>query len=79
MPIFEFLCTSCGNMFERLVYGSDEVHCEKCGSTETTKLLSKSSSLSGIRQEGRVPGDTGCCGSAPASRGCVPGSCCGKA
>lgn len=82
MPIFEFLCASCGNVFEKLVYGSkDELTCLKCGSTELTKLLSKSSSLSGAKQKGKLPGigDTGCCGSAPSSRGCVPGSCCGKA
>ncbi len=81
MPIFEFLCTSCGNVFEKLVYGSsDEVICRNCGSSELTKLLSTSSSLSGTKQ-GKVPGigDTGCCGSAPSSRGCIPGSCCGKA
>ncbi len=82
MPIFEFLCRSCGNVFEKLLYGSsDEVSCGKCGSFELTKLLSKSSSLSGAKQDGNVPGigDTGCCGSAPSSRGCIPGSCCGKA
>lgn len=82
MPIFEFACTSCGNVFEKILYGgSDEVSCEKCGSSELTKLLSKSSSLSGSKQKGQLPGigDTGCCGSGPSSQGCVPGSCCGKA
>jgi putative FmdB family regulatory protein len=81
MPIFEFLCTSCGNVFEKLVYASSEkIACLKCGSFELTRLLSSTSSLSGAKQGGRVPGagDTGCCGSAPSSRGCVPGSCCGK-
>ena len=82
MPIFEFLCTTCGSIFEKLVYGnSEEVSCLKCGSPELTKLPSKSSSLSGAKQEGKVPGigDTGCCGSSPSSHGCIPGSCCGKA
>ena len=81
MPIFEFLCGSCGNVFEKLTYGNSEVvACLKCGSTDLTKLLSRSSTLSG-KQEGRLPGsgDTGCCGTAPSTRGCVPGSCCGKA
>ena len=81
MPIFEFLCTCCGNVFEKLVYrGSEEVSCQKCGSSELTKLLSKPSNLSGTKQEGKLPGigDTGCCGSAPSSQGCIPGSCCGK-
>ncbi len=82
MPIFEFLCTSCGNVFEKVVYGgSEEVCCLKCGSAQLTKLLSATSSLSGAKHEGKLPGigDTGCCGSAPSYQGCVPGSCCGKA
>ncbi len=80
MPIFEFLC-ACGNVFEKLVYSDGEnVSCVKCGGSELTKLPSKSSSLSGAKQEGKVPGigDSGCCGSSPSSLGCVPGSCCGK-
>ncbi|MDR3556859.1 MAG: zinc ribbon domain-containing protein [Syntrophobacteraceae bacterium] len=82
MPIFEFSCPSCGNVFEKIVYGnSEEVRCEKCGGSEVTKLLSTPSSLSGVRAEGRLPGagDTGCCGGSPSSKGCVPGSCCGRA
>ena len=75
MPIFEFACTSCGNVFEKILYGiSDEVSCAKCGSSELTKLLSKSSSLSGVKPQGKLPGtgDTGCCGSAPSSRAVYP-------
>ena len=82
MPIFEFLCTSCGNTFEKLVYeNGEEISCGNCGNTVLKKLLSRSSSLSGTKQAGKLPGagDTGCCGSAPSSQGCVPGSCCGKA
>ncbi len=82
MPIFEFLCTSCAGVFEKIVYDSSEaVTCPKCGSTDLNKLLSATSTLSGTKQDGRVPGlgDTGCCGSAPSSQGCIPGSCCGKA
>ncbi len=82
MPIYEFLCKSCGNVFEHLVFGTGEgTSCQKCGSPDLTKLLSASSSLSGANRDGRLPGagDTRCCGSAPSSRGCVPGSCCGKA
>ena len=82
MPIFEFLCTSCGNVFEKIVYaGGQELCCEKCGGAELTKLLSAPSSLSGVKSEGKLPGsgDTGCCGTSPSSKGCVPGSCCGRA
>jgi putative FmdB family regulatory protein len=31
MPIFEYLCEDCGNKFEKLVRGSDGVHCPSCG------------------------------------------------
>lgn len=82
MPIFEFVCASCGNVFEKIVYAeSEELACEKCGSSELTKLLSTPSSLSGVKSEGKIAGagDTGCCGHSPSSKGCVPGSCCGKA
>lgn len=82
MPIFEYLCGSCGNVSEKLVLGEEEkVVCPQCGSGDLRKLLSTSSSASGAKGSGRLPGagDTACCGSAPSSRGCVPGSCCGKA
>ncbi|MEN6438439.1 MAG: zinc ribbon domain-containing protein [Syntrophobacter sp.] len=82
MPIFEYLCVSCGHVFETIQYGNGEkVSCPKCGSPELSKLLSATSSLSGSKPDGKIPGmgDTGCCGANPTSRGCVPGSCCGKA
>ncbi len=84
MPIFEFLCASCGNVSEKLVLGSEEnVVCAKCGGSEVKKLLSTTSTASGAKQGERLPmpgtGGGACCGSAPAARQCVPGSCCGKA
>ncbi len=82
MPIFEFACATCGNIFEKIVYGKSEaVSCDKCGSSELTKLFPRPSSLSGAKTEGGLPGpgDTGCRGGSPSSKGCVPGSCCGRA
>ncbi|MDR3567381.1 MAG: zinc ribbon domain-containing protein [Syntrophobacteraceae bacterium] len=82
MPIFEFQCTSCGNVFEKIVSaGSPDLRCEKCGCPDLKRLLSTPSSLSGVKSVDRLPGagDTGCCGASAASKGCVPGSCCGKA
>jgi len=82
MPIYEFLCASCGAVSERLVMsGEDRVDCPRCGGSDMRKLLSATSSASGAREGTRLPsaGDTGCCGSSPGSQGCVPGSCCGKA
>jgi putative FmdB family regulatory protein len=31
MPIYEYKCEECDNNFEKLVYGSQEVCCPKCG------------------------------------------------
>jgi len=43
MPIFEFVCSQCGNPFEELVRSSssvDEVVCPVCHSTEVRKKVS---------------------------------------
>ena len=41
MPMYEYRCNKCGEIFEELVSSDDEkVPCPKCGSTETEKLLS---------------------------------------
>lgn len=81
MPIFEYLCVECARVTERLVFSEAEtVECPHCGSTRMQKLLSVTSSASGVKGENRLPGkdDTGCCGSRPGTQGCVPGSCCGR-
>ncbi len=81
MPIFEFLCTECGEISEVLVTSSDgSPACKSCGSAKLKKLLSATSSLSGAARRGLPgPSDTACCGSSPAHAGCAgPGSCCGK-
>ncbi|HEX9021949.1 MAG TPA: zinc ribbon domain-containing protein, partial [Nitrospirota bacterium] len=42
MPIYEYHCNACGADFEKLVFGSKpEVSCEKCGSKDTGKRLSR--------------------------------------
>lgn len=82
MPIFEILCEQCGKSGEVLVFSKDAILlCPSCGSDQTTKLMSATSSLTG--KEGQHfpgSGDTACCGSTPDRAGCAgPGSCCGKA
>ena len=41
MPIFEYICTSCGNEFEAIVRGSESAHCPKCEDTRLEKKLSR--------------------------------------
>ena len=43
MPIFEYVCTNCGERFEKLVLSSKrarQLSCPSCGSTEVKKALS---------------------------------------
>jgi putative FmdB family regulatory protein len=81
MPIYEIICRACGKTAEVLmVSGNAELLCPHCGSGQTTKLMSATSSLSG-RDGQKMPGpkDTTCCGNLPPQAGCAgPGSCCGK-
>lgn len=81
MPIFDYVCASCGNTSEILMTGSeDQPKCAACGG-QLNKLISAPSSLSGVSRN-RLPGanDTGCCGSRPGEGSCAgPGSCCGRA
>jgi len=49
MPIYEFRCKSCGNIFEYLCFSSSEsmeVRCPHCGGEQTERLLSTFSSYS---------------------------------
>ena len=42
MPIYEYECDTCHNVFERLVFVEDDkdIECPKCHETKTRKLLS---------------------------------------
>lgn len=82
MPLYDFLCTDCGQVAEMLVFSEDSpVRCGRCGGGDLKRLMSAHSSFSG-KPSTAMPGagDTACCGSSPGHAGCAgPGSCCGKA
>lgn len=40
MPIYEYICSRCGEEFEKLVFGNKAVECPKCSSGEVEKKLS---------------------------------------
>jgi putative FmdB family regulatory protein len=43
MPIFEFRCKKCKNIFEELIFSSADqkkIACPKCGSQRSEKLMS---------------------------------------
>lgn len=44
MPVYEYRCAACGKKFQILVgvvASPDEEHCPHCGSSDTTKLVSR--------------------------------------
>jgi putative FmdB family regulatory protein len=67
MPIYEFKCKKCGNVFEFLCFrsaDSDAVTCPSCGENKTEKLLSTFASCSSSSGSA-FPGSA-------ASSSCVP-------
>jgi len=55
MPIFEFVCKSCGHVFESLVMGSgkiENVTCEECDSSDVEKKMSTFAAKSGGKTSG---------------------------
>lgn len=68
MPIYEYHCNECGNDFETLVFGSQEVVCPKC-SGSVNRVMSCCSFKSGT-------GDFKTSGSGNSScSGCTSSSC----
>lgn len=48
MPIYEYKCNECGNVFSKLVFSQTaEIECTKCSSGDVEKLISLISSSSG--------------------------------
>jgi putative FmdB family regulatory protein len=75
MPIFEYRCPDCTQVFDKLVSFSEagrEVHCPTCG-TQASKLLSTFAAIgvaggsSSEMSAATMGGGGGCCG----------GGCCG--
>ncbi len=69
MPIFEFVCSECGNPFEELVRSASavsEVVCPSCGSQQVKKQISTFAS--------KVSGGGGFSLGSPAASSCSPGS-----
>lgn len=69
MPIYEFRCEDCGEIFEELVFGGDlaGIKCKKCGSERVKKLMS----ACGFKSESGFVGSA----SGGACSSCAGGTC----
>jgi putative FmdB family regulatory protein len=57
MPIYEFQCRKCGNVFEQLVFASDKTEallCPSCGANDPCKLMSSFSCSSSGGESGEA-------------------------
>jgi putative FmdB family regulatory protein len=69
MPLYEFSCSSCGHVFEELIFRQSEIEeleCPKCGVQQVNKLMSSFSAGSAQRSAGSTAASSG--------GGCGPGS-----
>jgi len=71
MPIFEFRCLQCGNLFEKLFLHPDErvdISCPHCHSESFERVVSRSNYAMGAGPGGKKPKIT--------ARSCGPSSQC---
>ncbi|MBE0467865.1 MAG: zinc ribbon domain-containing protein [Candidatus Desulforudis sp.] len=71
MPIFEFRCLECGNLFEKLFRNNEEkvaVACPECRSESFERVISRSNHQLGTVKGGKKPKLT--------TKSCSPGNTC---
>ncbi|HET9481245.1 MAG TPA: zinc ribbon domain-containing protein, partial [Candidatus Polarisedimenticolia bacterium] len=62
MPLFDFLCDSCGHRFEELVSEGEVPPCPECGGAKAERLLPVFAVGSRERGAAPAPGACGTCG-----------------
>jgi putative FmdB family regulatory protein len=68
MPMYEYLCRTCGEKFEKLVLSSEaRIVCPRCESSACERLYSSFAFGGGRKSLARVPAARGC--------GCSAGGC----
>ena len=71
MPIFEFRCLECGNIFEKLfvnTHDSVDLECPECQSCTFERVVSKTSHVMGVGPGGKKPKIS--------EKSCAPGNKC---
>jgi len=65
MPIFEFKCLKCNHLQEIIVTSSNQeikIKCEKCGSEDMQRVISRTSYIMGSDSSARISSTTRRCG-----------------
>ena len=66
MPMYDYRCKNCDEVFEELVYSStvsdDEVKCPKCGQNKSVRLLSAPTIATGGTSSTVSPSPSSGCG-----------------
>lgn len=71
MPIYEFRCSKCRNLFEKLIINSKEkieIKCPKCNSEEFERVMSAANYAMGSGKGSKKP--------RIATKSCSPGNSC---
>lgn len=71
MPIFEFRCLECSNLFEKLFTGPNQeadLECPACRSKSFERVISRTNYTMGAGKDGKKPKIT--------SKSCSPGNDC---
>ncbi len=71
MPIYEYVCKTCGSAFEQLIRGTEQAQCPSCGKRRLEKKFSVPAAHS---QRGEMPA---CPHSSCGMRDTCPGATCG--
>ncbi len=77
MPIFEYRCNKCGNIFEELLLGERNrtFPCPRCGNEQTEKIVSVIGGITSGRKSAASPCESKCkdvSGCAAAAGSCCP-------
>ena len=73
MPIYEYQCAACNNLFEALVPAGTKVACPSCGSKKVTKQFSTFAAHQG--SNGSTPCASGTCPGSAQAGSCAGGQC----
>lgn len=72
MPIYEYVCQSCGHQFEHLTHGQEKPACPSCGKARLEKKFSvPAAHVAGSNQPACPARGSGACGLS----GCCGGGC----